>query len=211
MGVSFFMEIWEDTTCLDSDYKFSDDLRDSILSELHPYIIELMKMENLTFESPFQLSQIYGVSYDGCAYYLLGKIAHEILEHNFVDKGIFTEEELKKFVFSSKGFFQKWILKFKKLDLNVSIERRQRICGALANIIDMYDFHLMENQNDSFVHLIRFSDILPLESYALCFMTVKGYYAFCDTSIEDFIENVVSPIIVSKRKEKLKGLSNYGK
>ena len=115
----------KDERLLLAAYPLSEEVKNNLLEEAHPYLVSLLqKLQesgNFIFESFSDWYDLKSISYDVVLQYLQGKVAYQVLAYNYIRTEQMSEEELKVFVTKKRNILQ-LLLKNTILDTTLPLE-----------------------------------------------------------------------------------------
>lgn len=178
-------------------YPLSEEAKDKLLKEAHPYIRNLLKKleqkGRFVFESFADWYDLKAVSYETVAQYIQGKAAHQILEYNLVRTGEMTEEKLKACATKKSKKLKILIKSGTPLDTRLPLVEKLNLYQSLNIISKMasqemiYEYDYDNNQT-----------LAAMEIYGGAMFYAEWYYKHQDSEIDSYIENVIKKEIEHK-------------
>lgn len=181
----------KDERLLLAAYPLSEEVKNNLLEEAHPYLVSLLqKLQesgNFIFESFSDWYDLKSISYDVVLQYLQGKVAYQVLAYNYIRTEQMSEEELKAFVTKKRNILQ-LLLKNTILDTTLPLEDKWLLYQEL---------HIMDNMAS--LDMIRdYDSRQTFEEISIsgsAMLLAKWYYKYQDDHIESYIEDIIKPEI----------------
>ncbi len=189
----------EENKFLIAAYPLSEEQKENLIKEAHPYIGNLLqtnrKRGKIIFESFADWYDLKAISYDNVVQYIQGKAAHQILEYNLIKTSKMTEEELKSYATKRLKKLKVLINSGMKLDTKLPLEEKLKLYQSINIISQMYHQGMVDScDNAQFLE--------ELEFFGTAMFYVEGYYKNKDQEIDSYIENRIKKEIEHKEKNK---------
>lgn len=180
-------------------YPLTEEAKNCLLQEAHPYISNLLKKleakKRFTFGTFADWYDLKAVSYEIVAQYIEGKSAYQVLHHNLIKTGETTEEEMQQLATRKSKRLKVLLKSGMELDTMLPLEEKLELYQSLNIISKMQQLEMVSGYNTN-------QTLENIGIYGGAMLYAEWYYKHQDEYIEDYIKDVIKEEINYRQQNK---------